>query len=313
MRSTSAGNRNPAPNPWLPQVLLGFPEGRFHARGLAAALGATYADIDVHVFPDGESRIRIAGIEDLRGKRTAIFRALDHPNGKLVDLILAASLVGVGDVMLIAPYLPYMRQDKAFVAGEAVSQAAIGALLATYFDSFVTVDPHLHRTRDLATVFAGKPARSLSAAGAMAAYIRQSMPRGVLLLGPDEESAPLVGRVATLAGCTWSVASKERFGDHKVQVTLPETQSFADRTVVIVDDVISSGQTIATVARAVADAGAVAITACATHALYEPDAAAVMSAAGVARVASSDSIPHPSNRFSIIETLAWSLKDPNDD
>ena len=94
---------------------------------------------------------------------------------------------------------------------------------------------------------------------------------------------------------------------------MPETQSFADRTVVIVDDVISSGQTIAAVARAVADAGAAAITACATHALYEPDAAVVMSAAGVARVASSDSIPHPSNRFSIIETLAWSLKDPNDD
>ncbi len=306
-------DRASAANPWMPEVVLGFPEGRFHARGLAAALGAAYTDIDVHVFPDGESRVRIADLETLRGKRTAIFRSLDHPNGKLVELILAAALVGAGDVMLIAPYLPYMRQDKAFNPGEAVSQAAIGGLLAAYFDSFITVDPHLHRTRDLATVFAGKPTRTLSAAAAMAAYIRQSSPHGTLLVGPDEESTPLVSKVAALAGCEWSVARKERLGDRKVCVTLPDSPAITGRNVVIVDDIISSGHTIAAVAAALAQAGAGAITACATHALYGDAADAAMNAAGVIRIASSDSIPHPSNRFSIIDTLTQSLKDPHDD
>lgn len=301
-------------NSWMPEVLLGFPEGRPSACGLAASLGATYADVHIHVFPDGESRVRIADVDAIRGKRTAIFRSLDRPNGKIVELILAASILGAdADVTLIAPYLPYMRQDKAFNTGEAVSQAAVGHLLAAYFSRFISFDPHLHRTRDLGAVFAGKPALALSAAEAMASYIRHALPRGAILLGPDEESGPLVGKVAVLAGCEWSVACKQRFGDRQVEVTLPDTLPFENKTVVIVDDVISSGHTIAAVTAALVKAGAARIAACATHALYDRAAADVMSAAGVDLVASSDTIPHLSNRFSIIDTLAWSLKDSHDD
>ncbi len=259
-------------------------------------------------------RVRIADVDAIRGKRVAIFRSLDRPNGKIVELILAASILGAdADVTLIAPYLPYMRQDEAFAAGEAVSQTAIGGLLAAYFSRFISFDPHLHRTRDLAKVFAGKPVRSLSAAEAISSYIRETFPRGVVLLGPDEESAPLVGKVAVLAGCEWSVARKQRSGDRHVEVTLPDTLPFENKIIVIIDDVISSGHTVTAVAAALAKAGAARIAACATHALYAAEAADMMAAAGVERIASSNSIPHSSNRFSIIDTLAWSLKDPHDD
>jgi ribose-phosphate pyrophosphokinase len=158
-------NSNSGINPWMPEVLLGFPEGRFHARELAAALGATYADVEIHVFPDGESRVRIADADAIRGKRAAFYRSLDYPNTKIIELVLAASVLGAAAApILIAPYLSYMRQDKAFSPGEAVSQAAIGGLLAAHFSRFVSFDPHLHRTPDLKTVFAGQPARALSAA-----------------------------------------------------------------------------------------------------------------------------------------------------
>ncbi len=302
------------PNLWLPEAVLGFPDSGRSARALAGAMGAAYADIAIHAFPDGESRVTIADIDALRGKRVAFFRALNHANAQIVELILAASILGSeADITLVAPYLPYMRQDKAFATGEAVSQQAIGKLLAGYFSRIVTFDPHLHRTSSLAAVFPGRPGRALSAADAMAAFIRAEGPRGVLLLGPDEESLPLVGRVAVRASCEWSVARKQRQGDRQVAIALPETVSFAGRQVVIVDDVISSGHTIAAVTAAVLAAGAARVTACVTHALYGAEAAAVMGAAGLAQVASSDSVPHASNRFSIIDTLARSLKDGHDD
>jgi ribose-phosphate pyrophosphokinase len=98
-----------------------------------------------------------------------------------------------------------------------------------------------------------------------------------------------------------------------VAVTLPDTVTCAGRTVVIVDDVISSGHTISAVAAAAIAAGAVRIMVCATHALYDTAAAEVMVAAGVERIASSGSIPHTSNRFSILDTLASSLKESHDD
>jgi hypothetical protein len=111
-------NSNNRGGSWTPEVVLGFPESRFHARGLAVALGVTYVDVEIHVFPDGESRVRIADIDAIRSKRAALYRSLDTPNTKIIELILAASVLGAGAApMLIAPYLPYMRQDKAFSAG----------------------------------------------------------------------------------------------------------------------------------------------------------------------------------------------------
>lgn len=297
-------------NPWRPDVILGFPENRSRAALLASALRAKYADIETHTFPDGESLVRIPEQEACRAKHVAVYRSLDRPNDKLVELMLAASLLGAArDVTLIAPYLSYMRQDKAFRVGEPVSQAVIGKMLAANFRRFVTVDPHLHRTPSLEEVFSGRPTLCLTAAELIADYIRHTLPADAVVLGPDAESAPLVGRVATRAGRQWSVAKKHRKGDHDVEITLPETLSFHNRTVAIVDDVISSGHTIATVARAVRETGAGRVIACATHALHDGDAARHMALAGVDTVASSDSVAHETNKFSVLETIAWSLRD----
>lgn len=79
--------------------------------------------------------------------------SLDKPNNKLIELFLAAAGardMGARTVSLVAPYLCYMRQDKAFHCGEVVSQQVIGNLLAGYFDNVITVDAHLHRVHHLA-------------------------------------------------------------------------------------------------------------------------------------------------------------------
>lgn len=306
--------RNDRVNPWKPEIILGFPENRLRATILANALDAQYADVETHTFPDDECLVRIPKQDICRGKHVALFRSLDRPNSKLVELVLAASLLGdARDLTLIAPYLCYMRQDQAFHPGEAVSQLAIGRLLAAYFRRFVTVDPHLHRQPSLDAVFPDRPSLCLTGADAIADYVRHALPEHTVVLGPDEEAARIAGRVAVRAGREWSLAKKQRAGDRDVAFLLPETISLQGRTVVIVDDVISSGHTIAGLARAVRAAGAARVLACTTHALHDNAGARLMAEAGVETVASSDSVVHGTNKFSVLETIAWSLKDPHDD
>ena len=130
-------------------LVLGFPEYAGQGRRLAAAAGLDYADVGIHHFPDGESRVRLP---PRLPSRIVFCRSLHRPNDKLVELALAAHTareLGAERLTLVAPYLCYMRQDKAFAPGEAVSQRIAGALIADWFDELITVDPHLHRTLSL--------------------------------------------------------------------------------------------------------------------------------------------------------------------
>jgi len=115
-------------------LVLGFPEYAEQARRFAAKAKLDYAQVQVHRFPDGESRVRLPA--DLP-PRIYFCRSLDRPNYKLVELVLAAQTardLGAEDLTLVAPYLCYMRQDTAFEPGEAVSQRIIGRMLAELFD-----------------------------------------------------------------------------------------------------------------------------------------------------------------------------------
>jgi ribose-phosphate pyrophosphokinase len=286
-------------------LVLGFPGYRDPARRLAAAAGLDYADIGVHRFPDGESLVRLP--ESLPA-RVVLCCSLDDPNAKLVELELAAATalqLGARRLALVAPYLCYMRQDTAFHPGEAVSQRIIGALLARHFDTLVTVDPHLHRTRDLGQAVPVRHAHALSAAPLMARWLAARDDRP-LLIGPDEESAQWVEAIAAPAGLDYGVARKRRLGDRAVRIELPDL-AFGGRHVVLVDDVASTGETLAEAARLVADRDAASVSALVTHGLFVGDALQRLHAAGVSEVCSTDSVPHPSNRLHLDTLLAAAL------
>jgi ribose-phosphate pyrophosphokinase len=194
-----------------------FAESLQAAHRLADLLGIDCRAVNVRRFPDGESLVRV---EDTQ--RTAIlYRSLDHPNEKLVELMLAASALrdrGASCIVLVAPYLGYMRQDIAFQPGEAVSQKVIGTLLAAHFDMLVTVDPHLHRTASLAAVAPGIDAVAVSAAETLVELLRPEITSAVMLIGPDAESRPWVETVAAPLGLQVLVGEKRRLGDLHVQL-----------------------------------------------------------------------------------------------
>jgi len=286
-------------------LVLGFPEGEVQARAMAAAAGLPYAGIGIHRFPDGESRVRLP---PALPERVVLYRSLDRPNDKLFELALTAATardLGVRHLTLVAPYLCYMRQDTAFVPGEAVSQRVLGALFADWFDTLVTVDPHLHRVPSLAHAVPVQRAVALSAAGPMAKFLSTHL-ENPLVLGPDSESLQWVAAVAAVQELDYEVARKERLGDREVRIALPELDVLG-RSVVLLDDVVSSGGTLVATAQALKPLGPASISVLATHGLFCDGALGRMAEAGIARVWTSDSVPHPTNRVNLAQLLADAL------
>ena len=285
-------------------AVLSFAEDSEPASRLAGALSVPRHLIERHTFPDGESLVRVPPCST----NTVLYAGLDHPNAKILDLCFAASTArgqGAQTLALIAPYLPYMRQDKAFQVGEAVSQRIFCDLLSGYVDAVVTVDPHLHRVRSLAEVFPRLRTQSVSASACVAHAIRSRFDaRDIVIIGPDEESAPLIQGVADTAQCAWMVGTKHRHGDRDVTLSLPDRSDLSGKIAVIFDDVISSGTTICAVSQAAIDAGAAAVHAYTTHALFNEADEGRMRNAGVASIISCDSVPHATNGIALASVLA---------
>jgi len=291
-------------------MLLGFEEYQVQGQRLAQQIGCSYQQVKVHYFPDGECKVTLpTGLP----QHVILCRSLDRPNNKLIELLFAAKTarrLGVQRLTLIAPYLCYMRQDKAFQAGEAVSQSIIGQMLADLFDDVMTVDPHLHRTLYLEDAIPVSHAVALSASEVMRDFLCQDekFNNNTLLLGPDAESEQWVSRIADGCGLDYAVASKERLGDRELNIELPELE-LSGKPIVLVDDVISSGETVAIVAKSCFERGAKQVNVLVTHALFAHNAIERLQQVGINGIWSTDSIAHSTNQISLAGLLAAAMQE----
>lgn len=288
--------------PWPGQIAL--------ANALAQALAdldARTARLGLHAFPDGETLVEVE--PPPAGCDAVIVCTLDRPDAKTVPLLLAARTLrelGAARVALVAPYLAYMRQDRRFRPGQALSARGYAALLAAHFDGLVTVDPHLHRIHDLAEVYP-IPTRVVHAAPALAAWIREHVP-DPLVIGPDGESAQWAADVAARAGAPVIVLSKQRFGDADVRVGVPDLARWPGRTPVLIDDIISSGRTAAAALAHLRAAGTLSPVCVAVHGLFAGDAYGELLKAGAARVVTTTAVPHAAAQIDISALIAAGVR-----
>jgi ribose-phosphate pyrophosphokinase len=274
-------------------MLLGFDDYELQSRLLAEAMDMPCHIVQRHCFPDGETKLTLPS--SLPG-HVIFCRSLDHPNEKLLELLLAAKTareLGAKVLTLVAPYLCYMRQDRAFHPGEAVSQGIVGNFLADLFDNVITVDPHLHRIQYLHQAVPATHAVSLSATSLMAEFLTERL-KDPVLLGPDSEAEQWVAAVAKPNQWQYGVCKKIRTGDREVEISLPEI-NLQGRTIVLVDDVASSGQTLAVATGKCLSGGAHHVDVLVTHALFAHDAKQSLLQAGVGEIWSTDSVSHESN------------------
>ena len=288
-------------------MLLYFEDQQDAALRLAEAAGLQPACISRHRFPDGELKLRLPA---QLPQRVVFFRSLNDPNEKLVELLIAtqtARTLGARQLHLVAPYLAYMRQDMEFVPGEAVSQRIVGRFLAGLFDAIITVDPHLHRVATLQEAAPVAHAIVLTGAQVLSDLIVQRRTRP-LLVGPDAESEQWVAVAAARHGLDFTVCSKVRNGDRDVDVALPPGL-VAGRSVVILDDMASTGHTVAAAARLLRAAGAASIDVAITHALFGAQTLTLLQDSGIDAVWSTDCVTHPTNAVSMAPHLAQALRE----
>ena len=224
-------------------LLIAMPGNEQLASALASELGYEIGTLEMRQFPDGETYLRFLTSPEQRS--VALVCTLDHPNDKVLSLLFAAATareLKASKVGLISPYLAYMRQDRRFKPGEAVTSREVARLLSDAFDWLVTVDPHLHRYGSLGEIYT-IPTRVVHAAPLISEWIKANV-ANPLIIGPDSESEQWVAAVARDAGAPFAVLEKVRHGDRDVEITLRDLGAWMDRTPVLVDDIISSGRTM---------------------------------------------------------------------
>ncbi len=272
-------------------VFFAMPGNETLAGELAKLTGSEFGMLEHRKFPDRESYLRFGS--DVRDRRVILACSLHDPDSKVLPLLLAAGALrelGAASVGLAAPYLAYMRQDRRFKDGEAVTSADFARLLSASFDWMATIDPHLHRRTAMNEIYT-IPALVGHASPVLAGYVRQHV-EGAFLIGPDEESEQWVAAVAAAAGVSHVTLRKERRGDRDVTIDFPDLSAFAGKRPFLVDDVISSGRTMEVAVQELGKLGFGRPTCLAVHGILADDAQERLVAAG-ASVVVTNTIPGP--------------------
>jgi ribose-phosphate pyrophosphokinase len=287
-------------------LLVPFPEQQALAQGIARPLQAEIGILETRRFPDDETYLRYS--VDVAGKNVAILCSLDHPDGKILPLLFAAAAardLGAASVGLIAPYLAYMRQDRRFRPGEAVTARHFADLLSQNFDWLVTVDPHLHRFSTLSEIFS-IPTKVAHAAPLISDWIRREINKP-LLVGPDSESEQWVSAVAAAADVPHIVLQKIRHGDRDVEVSVPDVDRWRGRTPILVDDIVSTAGTMIRTISHLKQAGMAPPICIGVHGLFAGNALAALRAAGAARIITTNTVIHASNEIEVSKLLCEAM------
>lgn len=287
-------------------IVLSLPDDAAFGQALARVMDAEHATLMWRHFPDGESHLRLP--ESVAGRPVVINCTLAHPDPKLAPLLFAADAardLGATSVGLAAPYLAYMRQDRRFHAGEAITSRTFASVLSSSFDWLATVDPHLHRYASLGEIYT-IPSQAVHAAPLLGRWIGDNV-RNPLILGPDAESEQWVSEVAAGINAPFAVFSKTRLGDRQVRIDAPDLGHYAGHQPVLVDDIASSGRTLIEAARHLENAGFAKPVCVVTHALFAEDAHAALSGV-TAAIVSSDTVPHTTNAISVAQELGFAVQ-----
>jgi len=267
------------------------------AAGVARELGVPLGQATIQRFPDGEVNVRLE--QRVRRHDVLIVQPTCPPvDANLVELLAFADAChrsSAGSITAVIPYFGYARSDKRGGASEAerrrepiMARLAATLLESAGIDRVVLVDPHTPQIEG----FFSRPVDTVPAAPALAAALRERMPKNIVVVSPD------VGRVATatkyaqlLGGCPVTVLQKRREGPNKTTIT-HVVGDVRGRPCLIVDDILATGGTIAQSIYTLLDAGAeLEIYLAVTHGLFlAPRAAENLSHDAIRQIFVTDTV-----------------------
>ena len=265
---------------------------------LARALKTEVVEVKYSRFPDGEQYLITGELDD----ETIIVGSIVD-NDALVQLLLTIDACDCSKNRLVLPYMGYARQDKRFCRGEPVSARAVARAVSRGVSEIITVNIH---EKEVLRYF-GVPARNISLAHDIGSYIRTLHLDNPLILAPDEGALVFASQVASAGGWDFDHLEKNRISGVEVKMA-PKQLCAASRSVVIVDDIISTGGTIATASGMLYRQGAKDVFAVCVHGVLTGGAYVHLMAAGIRDVICSDTIERGCSKISAADSISAALK-----
>jgi ribose-phosphate pyrophosphokinase len=284
------------------------PASKELAEKIATELGCPNVPVASKIFPDGESYVRLDG--DVSGEDVAIVQTTCPPaqDGRLLQLAFmvdAAKRAGAKKITAVVPYLAYARQDKVFLSGEGVGVLTVARMLkSSGLDNMLTVNIH----SEPALAEFPFPAKTVSAIPVLAEHFVAEGHRGAFALSPDRGALYIAKQAQAVLGGGAGHLDKKRDRYTGQTVQSANGLDLKGQTVIIFDDIISTGGTIVGAAKILREQGAKHVFCACVHPLLIGDAEKRILEGGVEEIVGTDSVPGKIGKVSLAPLLSRELR-----
>jgi ribose-phosphate pyrophosphokinase len=281
--------------------IIGGTASKKVAEDLSKELDAPLTNTISKRFPDDEFYVRI--LDDISGENVIIVQTT-YPDHNIIELFLLQNAVeesGAKEITVVIPYFGYARQDTKFQDGEPISAKALANLISLNADKVITVDPHKEHILD----FFSTSAFSCSAIPELSKYLKE---RNIdMILAPDKGALERAKHASKIIECDCDYLEKTRIDDSTIDIK-PKKLNAKNKNVAIIDDIISTGSTMAKSIHQLKKHGAKNVFVACTHGLFAGDAIKKLANAGCDEIISTDTIQSDFSKVKISTSLSSFFK-----
>lgn len=277
--------------------IIGGTASKSIAEDLSKELNVPLANVIAKRFPDEEFYVRI--MDDISKEHVVIVQTT-YPDPNIIELFILQNAVeeaGAKEVSIVIPYFGYARQDTKFQNGEPISAKAMADLISLNADRVITVDPHKEYILD----FFSTSAFSCSAVPELAKYLKNK--KIDMVLAPDKGALERAKKASSIIGCEFDYMEKKRIDGTTIEIK-PKNLNAKNKNVAIIDDIISTGGTMAKSIQELKKHGAKNVFVACTHGLFAGNAVKKLTSAGCNEIISTDTIKSKFSKVKIAPCIS---------
>lgn len=289
--------------------IVGGPSSINLARKISEVLNIPLVKVRTKRFPDGEFYFKFE--ENISGENILVVQSLYPPQDmRAMELFLilhTARDLGADAIKVFVPYLAYSRQDERFLDGECLSASMMAEIIEELgADALYTVDVHNENVLKMYKI----PVYNLTASGELARYFAKKDLENPFIIAPDDEDLAIrrAKHAAKVLKTEYDALEKRRDRYTGEIVTYKKDLRVRERDAIIIDDIISTGKTVANAARILKEQGARRILVGVSHALLIGDSVRIIMENGVEEIVGTDSVINEYAKVSVAPVLARALK-----